>query len=82
MPSVSTNRRSAIFFRYVCNKGCYTRPAHRAEKGIRAAHNSVYQALLLQLTSEPQSMNHARKIRQFLREFAIRIPKNSYQKKK
>ena len=46
---------------------------------MRAAHNSVWHALLLHLTSETQSMNHARKIRQFLHEFAIRIPISSYQ---
>ena len=75
MPSVSTNRHPVLFFGYVCNKGCYTRPAPRAEKGIRAAHNSVWHALLLHPTSEPQSMNHARKIGQFLHEFTI----SSYQ---
>jgi len=41
MPSVSTNQHSVIFPGMYVMKGVNARPASGAEKGTRAAHNSV-----------------------------------------
>ena len=41
MPSVATNQHSVIFSVVLVVKAVNVRPASRAEKGIRPAHNSI-----------------------------------------